>query len=30
MNKPMEPMALANKYQRNEKLAEDRAKGMKL
>ena len=30
MNKPMEPMALANKYQRNEKLAENRAKGVKL
>ena len=30
MNKPIEQMVLPNKYQRNEKLAEDRAKGMKL
>ncbi len=30
MNKPMEPMVLPNKFLRNEKLAENRAKGMKL
>ena len=30
MNKPMEAMVLPNKFQRNEKLAEDRAKGIKL
>ena len=29
MNKPMEAMALPNKFQRNEKLAEERAAGMK-
>jgi hypothetical protein len=30
MNKPMVEVAMPNKYQRNEKLAEDRSKGMKL
>ena len=30
MNKPMVELAMPNKYQRNEKLAEDRSKGMKL
>ena len=29
MNKPMEAMALPNKFQRNERLAEERAAGMK-
>ena len=29
MNKPMEAMALPNKFQRNERLAEERATGMK-
>ena len=30
MNKPTTELVLPNKFQRNEKLAEDRAKGMRI